>query len=350
MDVLYGEGFIKAVRDYIPTAEPVAGRTELLLRCRFCGDSHDPSHAHLYISVPRSNTDLSFYHCKKCPAHGIVDDEFLRKYEVLDSNMLIAINKHNAEVMNTPKYKRLRKIDKYNLYNRYVRKDPNNKYKIDYINNRIGSNFTLEQMINLKIALNLYDILNSNSLELTRHKSITDSLDKYFIGFISYDNAFINMRKTTDKELYKSINKRYINYDLVSKTDDNKNYYVIPTQIDLSNPTPIKIHIAEGPFDILSIYYNLNGCNNYQNIYASCNGKGYLNTLEFILKETGVINFEFHYYPDNSKDVTNREINIINNTVSKLNCPVFMHRNSFKGEKDYGVPKNKIIDNVFRIF
>ena len=142
-------------------------------------------------------------------------------------------------------------------------------------------------------------------------------------------------------ELHPSINKRYINYNLINKTDDRKNFYIIPTEVDILNPEPINIHIAEGQFDILSIFYNLNHCNRRQNIYMACGGKSYYQALEFILQETGIINFNVHYYPD--KDVTDNEFYYSTlGKITMLNSKIFIHRNIFDGEKDFGVPANRI--------
>ena len=314
----------------------------------YCGDSKDKKHAHFYISVPMNNDELSFYHCKKCPAHGIVDNEVLSKIGCEDSSLSIEIIKHNTRVLKLPKYKSLKKINIYPLKNEFIREDQNNKYKLQYINNRIGSNYNYSDLSKLKIFLNLYDILNSNRLELTRHKMVGDNLDKYFIGFISYDNSYCGLRKIVDIDLHKSVNKRYINYSLVNKVDDRKNYYIIPSNIDILNPLPVRIHIAEGQFDILSIFHNLNNDNIYQNIYIACGGKGYLQTLEFILEEIGVINFEIHYYPD--RDVNDYELGRdVLRHLENLSCNVFIHRNIFDGEKDYGVPLSKIKDSTIQV-
>lgn len=342
---LIGENFINAIRSIIPDAKIASGGKELVIRCAFCGDSNNPRHAHFYISVPQTQDELSFYHCKRCPAHGIVDDDLLRKIGCSDSNFLIDIVKHNSEVLSLPKYKSLKKINIYPLKWNLIRKDPMNQEKLNYINNRIGANFSYANLISLKIFLNLYDIIEANDLELTRHQSICNDLDRYFIGFISYDNSYCGLRKITDKQLYQSINKRYINYNLINKVDDNKNFYVIPSEVDALNPQPVKIHIAEGQFDILSIYYNLNKCNSKQNIYIACGGKSYTQALEFILKETGLINYEIHYYPD--KDVSDTDFNY--NIISKINmlpCNIYIHRNAMNGEKDFGVPMNRIKDYV----
>ena len=344
MDNLYGLNFINMIKSSIQNARDVAGQHEILTRCPFCGDSANPRNAHFYISVPNTPDEVSFYDCKKCPAHGILNDEVLRKLGCQDNNTIIQVQTHNSRVLKLPKYKTLKKINIYPLKNNYIRDDENNKYKLDYINKRIGANFTYEDLIKLKIFLNLYDILNSNRLVLTRDKRIGDSLDLFFIGFISYDNSFCGLRKVTEKELYKSINKRYINYDLVNKNDNSKAYYIVPTQIDILNPAPIRIHIAEGQFDILSIFYNLNKSNIYQNIYIACGGKSYRQALEFILTELGIINFEVHFYPD--KDVTEYEFNNTLYSVNMLPCNIFIHKNIQQDEKDYGVPMDRIKDSV----
>lgn len=344
MDNVYGRNFINMIKSVVPGAKEASGATELVVRCPFCGDSKNPRNAHFYISVPTNQDELSFYCCQKCPAGGILNDEVIRKLGCEDATVMSQLLIHNNRVMKLPKYKSLKKINIYPLSNNYIRNSSNNQYKLDYINKRIGSNFTFKDILDLKIFLNLYDVLNSNKLELTRHKNITDGLDGYFIGFISYDNSFCSMRKITDKELYKSINKRYINYSLVNKDNNSKAYYIIPTNIDMLNPLPVRIHIAEGAFDILSIYYNLNKCDKYQNVYIACGGKSYIQAIEFILTEIGVINYELHFYPD--KDVTDYDFNMLLNKINLLPTNMYIHRNVFEGEKDFGVELCKIKEVV----
>lgn len=346
---LTGQNFINRIRSFYPNLKVASGGSEVVCRCPFCGDSKDLKHAHLYLSVPQNEEDLSMYHCKRCPAHGVVDINLLRKIGCEDTSLLVEVSKHNAEVFKLPKYKSIKQIDVYPLNMGYIRQDPLNVAKLGYINDRIGSNFSISDLASLKIFLNLYDIVNANHLELTRHQMTCNDLDKWFMGFISYDNSFAGMRKLTNMELHKSINKRYINYTLVNKTNDAKNFYVIPTTIDILNPTPVKIHLAEGQFDILSIFYNLNNCNRNQNIYIACGGKSYAQALEFILLETGIINYEVHYYPD--KDVTDQDFfRSTQRVVQLLPANINIHRNMHPGEKDYGVPMDRIVDSVRTIY
>ena len=66
------------------------------------------------------------------------------------------------------------------------------------------------------------------------------------------------MRRTCPEGVvYKSIDKRYINYKLYIKDDTNQRFYTIPTKVNLNIPNRIKFNISEGPFDILSVYLNL---------------------------------------------------------------------------------------------
>lgn len=341
---LVGQNFISMIRSFDPNAKPASGGKEVVTRCKFCGDSANKRHAHFYIKVPQSKDELSFYHCKRCPNHGIVDDELLRKLGCTDSNILIEVIKHNTEVLSLPKYKSLKTINIYPLRWNLIRKEPTNQSKLDYINSRIGANFTYSDLASVKIILNLYDVINVNRLELTRHQMICHALDQNFIGFISYDNSYCGLRRVLDAELHPSINKRYINYSLVNKIDDAKNFYVIPSKVDVFNPQPVRIHIAEGQFDILSIFYNLNSCNIEQNIYIACGGKSYSQALEFILNETGIINYEIHFYPDN--DVIDNEFYYVQSKVQLLPCDIYIHRNMCDGEKDYGVPMSRIKDSV----
>lgn len=348
MYMYYGQNFIDMIKAFNSSARDVAGGREIVCRCRECGDSKDPKHAHMYISVPSSSEEISLYNCKKCNARGIVDDIFLRRYGCSDSRVLIDIVRHNAETFKNPSYAKFMHHGIFPLKNIYISNQVWNQLKLDYINQRIGSHFTFSDLLRLKIFLNLYDVLSPNNLEITRDRRICDALNEHFMGFISYDNSYAVLRKCDDSELYKSINKRYIVYNLTGKFDNSKDFYVIPTSFTMDNSTPVRIHIAEGVFDILSIYYNLRGCNMNQEIYITSSGKSYAQALAFILQETGIINYEIHIYPD--KDVDDRELNrLIMTSVRYIPCTIYIHRNSYPGEKDYGVPLERIHDTVIKV-
>ena len=66
MYTLLGQNFINMIRSFYPNVKVASGGSEVVVRCFKCGDSKDPKHAHLYISVPQSAEDIPLYNCKKC--------------------------------------------------------------------------------------------------------------------------------------------------------------------------------------------------------------------------------------------------------------------------------------------
>jgi hypothetical protein len=225
--------------------------------------------------------------------------------------------------------------------------------KLNYINKRLGLQLTYQDLIDKKIVLNLYDLLNSNNVRtLTRHPTVVQELNDSFIGFISGDNNYINMRNLREGRVLSSVDKKYINYNIFSQENSCK-YYIIPTNIDLCDPRPIRVNIAEGPFDILSIYYNVMNQYSDRSIYAAIAGKGYMNLIEYLMCDIGLNNIELHIYPD--KDILNTAMQEIANFLYPFNMNIYIHRNLFvnpktgEQEKDYGVSRERIIDSCVQI-
>lgn len=344
MQMLCGEEFINFVKSIYPNAKPVSGRRYITVRCKFCGDSKDPKHMHLYIKVPQDPSQLPFYRCFKCPAKGIADDEFFKLYGCNDPNLLAEYRNQVAAVKQNPKYATMAILRGAPLINR-INLKPYNQIKLDYINQRIGSNFGLDDLGKLKIFLNLEDMIANNNLRPTMGSQDIATLEQYFFGFISYDNRRATMRKYIKENFTNWIGDlRYINYNFIYNNDDSKSFYVIPSQIDIANPLPTQIHIAEGVFDILSIFHNLNQCNAKQQIYIAASGKRYKQALQFVLSTIGVINYEVHYYIDN--DVSDQEFSYLIKNTHLLPTKTYFHRNIFPNEKDYGVSLTRIKEKV----
>ena len=344
MQRLYGEQFINMIKSFYPTAKIVSGRRQLVLRCKACGDSKDQKHAHLYVKVPQSPDELPLYQCKKCMTSGIVNEDFLRLYGCENTEYIAELSQQVKAVVSSPKYAAMKLTMGQKLKNSFVSNRTNNIKKLEYLNSRLGSNFTLADLGKLKIFLNLTDVLRENNLIPTMSEMDVMELDEHFIGFIGFDNTRAILRRWDNsasgnwmKEL------RYINYNFVPY-QDAKTYYVIPSTVDLENPMPTQIHITEGVFDILSVFYNLNNCNTQQNVYISASGKSYLQALEFILTSIGLINYTVHFYPD--LDISDREFGWLLRKIDTLPADVHIHRNLYPGEKDFGVPKNLIREGV----
>lgn len=326
-------------------AKPASGGREVIKRCHFCGDSRDPTSRHLYIGL--SKNGVIKYNCFKCNSCGTVDAKFLRDMGCYDTNLILLCSEHNKNFSdsystNSGQFKTFIR-NKQPIF--YASDSDFTKKKLNYISNRMGIPFTKEDAANFKIVINLKEFLMANGItNYTRAPNLVDELDKFFIGFLSMDNCYVTLRRLVPEgKVSKYIDTRYVNYNIYGINDNAMRYYFIPTMVNTL--MPIDIHIAEGSFDILSIYLNLPRNNNA--IYASIGGKSYLSLVRFFIINYGFIGFNLHIYPD--ADITMDKMYRIKEDLKPFNIPIFIHRNISPGEKDYGVSKERIIDSMARI-
>lgn len=325
-------------------AKLASGGKEIIKRCHICGDSHNKSSRHMYIGL--KSDGLIVYNCFKCNASGLVDGSFFRSLGCYDVNLITLCNENNHKSAKYNELSRKRQIVKRTLPILTCRDAPETYKKVNYINNRLGTNFTIEDMSRLKIVLNLYDFVGANSIgTLTRDKRICDELDTLFLGFLSLDNSYLNMRRLVPEgRVHPNIDTRYVNYNIYGFHDNSARYYFMPTQINTLRP--LVINIAEGPFDILGVYYNTNS-DKSNSIFASIGGKSYFGLIKYLIMTYGFINFTLHIYADN--DVDQYEFYKIKQLLSPMGITVFLHFNCYPGEKDFGVPASRINDSITRL-
>ncbi len=344
-------GMVEDIKEYliasIPGAKLVSGGRVLQCRCRECPDSLDPTHAHMGINTGEDGGPI-WYNCFKCGAKGILSYKKLIEWGIYDPDIADELTKYNASVMGKSINSKYFSRTKYNVNNTYEEQSDSFTAKRDYINNRLGLNLSFKDLRDLKIVLNLKSFLIENGIrKITRDENIINALNDNFLGFLSVDNAYLNMRRLIKEgHLYKSIDKRYINYDIFGKFDNSQRFYVVPSVVDLSKPERIKVHIAEGPFDILSIYENIRQKEN--GIYASVAGANYMNTILYILLELRIPYIELHLYPDNDKQGSDHRIKGIINQIIDPTIPVYIHRNIYPNEKDFGVLPDHIHESIIR--
>lgn len=329
-----------------PWCKSASGGRVVNCRCFYCGDSRNVNHGHFYISIPQSDEELSLFYCQKCKVGGVVTPEKLIEWNIFDSDISSLLSNRNKKAMNNPNNFKYRSIEKYNIRYDYISTDDLSSAKLNYINSRLGLSLNYIDCINMKIVLNLSDLFKANYyLSQTRSDLIIDQLDGGFIGFLSYDNAFLNMRKFTDVINYhKSIDKRYVNYNILGKYDNTCRFYCIPSNVNLIYP--VHLHVSEGPFDILSIYYNTDA-NHDNSIFCAVGGSGYKGLIRYFIGLLKIPNLIIHIYPDN--DQSRNTIIDISDYLYPFGYQFYIHRNIFEGEKDFGVPKNRIQEVVEKI-
>jgi hypothetical protein len=333
----------------IPSAKRASGGKVINCRCMECADSKDPKSAHFYISVPWNNDKPSLYYCHKCGCHGMVTYKTLIAWNIYDPQIAQDLIEYNNTIKNNPYNKKYYGDIKYYIRNTFTTTDEKSEYKRQYICSRVGYNLSFEDLKNLKIVLNLGDLIKENYIKkFTRDHNIISDLDREFIGFLSVDNVFLNMRRTCDEgHVYETIDKRYVNYKIYDKMDTSQRFYTIPTIVNLNMNQRIKLHISEGPFDILSVYLNVR--NKEEGIYTCVAGSNYMNVILYFLLDLRLPFLEIHFYPDNDKYGSIERIQYITSQIPDPTIPVYVHKNLMQGEKDFGVPANRIIESVMRI-
>lgn len=326
---------------------PVSGDKDIVIPCKYCDDKS----GHMYVWLPNENHPAIF-HCVRCDASGLVTSTKLIEWGVNDPELLVELSKNNKKVLSNANNRRYKDRDIYFIKNDFISNNELSQAKLNYINHRLGNTLTYSDLLENKIILNLYDLIRSNNItKLTRYPNICDELDESFIGFISVDNAYINMRNLRKGKLKnKSIDKRYINYNMFEKFDNTEKFYVLPTNIDLSNPEKIKLRISEGPFDILSIKYNI--INEDDNsIYAAILGSSYYAIVRYFIVKLGLTNLEIHIYKD--IDILDSYFYDMVEIMKPYGIQIFLHSNIKSGNdlfgkpiKDFGVPLDMIDERI----
>ncbi len=336
----------EAIRTYLMEVlnnpQLVSGGNEIACPCPFCGEQRPK----FYIGPFRDPNTPVQYNCFICKVHGYVNQDFLDELGIAKQIDPEILKSNKASDYSVGYY---RNNQSYNLYLNYTTQNELTAYKLKYVNDRLGTKFTYDDCLKNKIILNVNDLLMSNHIQfLTRHPSIVEQLNNYFIGFLSRSNASLNMRNIVsgsyaETKLEKSLQQKYINYKVFKNTPDF-DFYVLPCSIDVTRS--IRLFIAEGPFDALGIKHNLiksdDNC-----VYIAGRGKAYENTLYWFIHTVMPTNLEVHFFPD--KDVDNKVIEYIAKKYSVFGYRFFMHRNQYKNEKDFGVPEWRINDFCYEM-
>ena len=335
-----------------PEAKEDGAGVNTLINCPLCNmEGRRDNNRHMSICLGYDGKPL-FFNCWRNNLHrGLLTPENLEKLAsasttIPDAGFLELLDEYNRRSGKMSKY-RLDSKGQYKLET--VRVDDNeiNEVKRLYICKRLGLDLSLEELASNKIIFSIKDLLHKNYIrKTTRAPQIMELLDKYYVGFLTNTNSSIILRNMVAGkiELPESISDRYIKYVIIQGAPSG--YYIIPTSCNLYNH--IDIHLAEGTFDILSIFYNLRGANRVDNVYGSIGGNSYLNMVEYFLSDLGIIDPTFHIYIDN--DIKPHVLPEIERKLKPLDLEVYIHMNSYHGEKDFGVPMEKIQEYVYKLF
>jgi hypothetical protein len=324
-------------------AKKTPNERELMMRCPFCNDSRDRSKRHFYISLDDSKPML--YHCFRasCLASGIVDQDFMSMLMFHKPDTLRKLNAFNRSVSGGGK-----KFSKYvskQLVNVISVKDEVSKAKLKYINRRLGTDLTFKDIYNLKINLNLLELLKFNEIQVDANKEQWyKALSDYGISFISAYNDYLIVRDVSKSQKLK---KRYTNINIFGNYEGATKFYAIPQRIDLLSKEPIVLNVSEGAFDILGVYYNTSIDREFSNhIYAAANGGGIVNLVMHYIRHYGLLDLKINVFSDSDVEIESYEtLRKLKPYLQKFDVSIYRNRRS----KDFGVPSEEIDYTVTKL-
>lgn len=326
--------------DYIKQVNEVEYRT----RCPFCGDSvKNFNTGHLYIRVDPTDNLPMVYNCFKCPEQGVINKEFLSIMGMDNMNLQNAVSEMNRNADDI--------VGKHFLYDNsiiyfdYEVPDIVLSNKTEYIEKRLGISFSKDEFMKMKVIPSISEFLLYNDInEFLMPSQFFQILEECYVGFLTFGSSYILFRDVTEKCQYP-----WIKYPITKKSKQSKCFYSIQNDIDVLTTEPFIINMAEGVFDILSVYGNLK-YNKPNTLNIAVGGKQYLSILNNLV-DMGIIgsNITINIFSDNDaefNDTSNNQPTTIEYFKRVLNIvkDLYGDTNIFYNTiyKDIGVPKEKI--------
>ena len=231
------------------------------IRCPICGDSQsNPRDAHCYLKCDFNNpTEPILFNCFKCNKAGRVTSSFLQKLNI-KSDILSKVDNQKYNKITS-----IKKVD-VNIITGTPIMDSN---QVKYIENRLGIKFTSEDYDKFKIIWDMkyvYPYASSTKVRNTMPNN-NDS-----ITFLSDDKSVLLIRSFNDD------GDRWRKLSLFQT--GNKSFYTIKTTLNLFTNEPIIVNIAEGVFDVISIYKHFDDGNS---AYIATLGSDYISAIEYAI-------------------------------------------------------------------
>lgn len=311
---------------------------QVTIRCPICGDSQKHQDgAHCYIGQINGVGPL-VYHCWINDCSGIVNGDFLKLCRIYNTKFITDVqlfNKTHGNDNNVKKIYTGTDIGKFIKLNKINISDELFKKKYEYLVNRLGVRLSVDQLEKCKIIFSIKDFLKENELDVPyKYNKTVKILENQYIGFLSSNKTYIIFRN-----LYDDKNLRYFNYPIFGQLENSNKFYTISTGANILSDD-VNLHIAEGCFDIISIYTNLLKCNEIDNIYTAVCGSGYLSVLKHFIQMGFINNLNIHIYSD--KDKKKKYYYNIFTDLTPWVKSINIYYNNKYGEKDFGVPLERI--------
>ena len=340
-----------------PEAKDCGGMKEVAINCPLCNmEGHYDHDRHMYISLGYDGKP-PMYNCFRNINHiGLLTESALKRFisdsDGLDTSIMEDLSNYNSKISTSNRYRSNKntilhlenELESY-ISNNYLNPHLFNiiKLKLNYFCNRLGLNEDEIDPMGLirtkKLVFNLNQFLLSNKLNPTVDDKTLDIINSNYIGFITSTNAYIVFRNTYLKDY-----PRFYNYKIFNNYSGKAGYYIMPTKCDVLKH--IDIIITEGIFDIFGVYYHIYNRDENNKIYCAICGNSYVNAMQYFTAEMGLIDATFHIYMDNDTNDSfrNKIIKFSNNICADTH----VYYNMKEGEKDFGIPKDRI--EIYKAF
>lgn len=331
--------------------EPHIRGNSYVVRCPYCGDSPDIRKAHFYITIHMDDETPILYNCFRCPVGGVVNKEVMARLGLMDEYLTSGITILNKSVVAYDK-KEINQETKILVFD-YELPEIKDGKKLDYIRNRLGVPFTMEDFYEMKVITSLRDFYKKNDIKkLTCSDKMAYFYEENFVGFLSHGNGYILLRDITGKA-----DIPWIKYPVIEKAREGKVFYSLASQIDIFTEDTITVNLAEGVFDILGVYHHLHK-KEKNTINIAVTGK-YYETAMYYLIGLGIAgsNVRINIYADNDasfnkkgKTTNDTSIEYYQNLFKDLKYlfkVVYVYYNEIS--KDMGVPKEKIMLKKYKL-
>lgn len=306
-------------------------------QCRLCGDSKkDANKKRFYILCDPIDNEPVKYICFNCGAYGMLTADMLADIVGPDAEEITLLKRINKTALHDSGNTRVNRYRNDRVIPVVIpppRKTDSTIRKIRYMNNRIGHSIPIEDYQQLKLVFSMAEFLQVNKISVPeKYKGLIPLYDRDYIGWLSVKNEYLVMRDITGKNKF-----RYVKYNLFGMEDNAHSFYTVGNGVNTISQENIDIVVAEGPFDILSVIYNLYGEIKRDCVFMSTNhGQFYHPLLYYFNKGLVGSNVYVDIYRDSDSIVDYGMLKGQLKIYTK-NYRVFRNRLG----KDFGVPKDK---------
>lgn len=287
-------------------------------RCPICGDSpKNLRDSHCYIKCSNDDSEPILYRCFLCNAKGMVNAYFLKKLGVKNPDQVLK--------MDQKWYHRIPSIKNTDI-NIITSRPMMDSPQVRYIHERLGEGFTEEDFDRFKIIWN-FDSIRPFIRDQRTRNTLPCNVDS--ISFLADDRSCL-LTRTFQKDGPWRKTK-------ILSTDDTS-FYTIKSSFNLFTEKEITVNIAEGIFDILSVYKNFN--DGEYSAYIATLGSDYINGVQYAIAKGFVgKNIVVKIYMDNDQSMTGLKQKL--KSYRWLFRSIILIQNA--RSKDVGVPIDQIM-------